>query len=397
MKAKRLRIYRWLLIGVILVLGVQCSLVSPSPTPTAEPTPTIPAQQGLPFQLVDRSWTEEELLARREQEGAPAWADGDELTFFYQGGADAVHVCCSIESRMWQVEGSDAWSVTLRIDGLSRAVISYGFVPYREGLPDWENATERRVWRGPDAPPALERAESLTGEVQTTAIESEALGEERSVTVYLPPGHDPSQSLPVVYAADGESVDRFAAVLDPLIVEGSVPPFVMVGAHSGGYTGSRERYEPQYDLRKQEYVWGANLERFEAHEQFFVEELSAWAEENLGVSSDRDQRAVFGYSNGGAFAITLGIRHPEQYGNVFAFSAAMGDASWGTPDWTGDGAPRHYLVAGTLEPFRRTTARWARTLSTLEVDHVYQEWVAGHEFVMWQEEFPSALEWAFGE
>lgn len=58
-------------------------------------------------------------------------------------------------------------------------------------------------------------------------------------------------------------------------------------------------------------------------------------------------------------------------------------------------APRHYLVTGTLEPFQRTTADWAGSLAWTGVEHIYRERVCGHDIVMWEEEFPGAVAWAF--
>jgi len=217
-----------------------------------------------------------------------------------------------------------------------------------------------------------------------------ALGESRDLTVYRPPGHDPTQQYPVVYAADGEVVGLFAPILDPQIVDGSVPAVIVVGVHSASSGG-----ESGQDLREQEYLLGMNPERFEAHERFFVYEVSDWAERTLGASSNREERAVFGVSNSGGFAVSMGIRHPERYGAVLAFSFAVGPEGWGTPEWTADTAPRHYLMAGTLEPYRVTAARWAATLSQLGVEYVHRERVCGHDLVVHMEEFPGAVAWAF--
>lgn len=129
--------------------------------------------------------------------------------------------------------------------------------------------------------------------------------------------------------------------------------------HSAEYGSTTAFYDPNQDLRAQEYLLGENPERSETYERFFVYEASDWAEQALGASSNREERAVFGYSNGGGFAVSMGIRHPERYGTALAFSLGVGPEGWGTPEWTADTAPRHYLIAGTLEPFRETTARWA--------------------------------------
>jgi enterochelin esterase-like enzyme len=389
----------------VAILTVRCVSSSQevvvSPLPATEPIPVATRlaedpYYGLPVQIVDRSWTEQELLARSELEQSLVWADGDELTFFYQSAADAVYICCGIQLQMQRVEESNAWVLTVRIDKLAQAVISYSFTPYQNGHPTKDNsdATSIQVWRGPEAPRAPERTEILGGQVITHTIESAALGESRQLSVYLPPEHDSTQQYPVVYAADGDLVDGFATVLDPLVMDSAVPAVIVVGVHSAEYTNTAELYDRGRDLRMQEYLWGENRERFAAHERFFVYEVSEWAEQNLGASPDREQRAVFGFSNGGGFAVTMGIRHPRRYGNILAFSLGMGK-SWGDPVWSADTAPRHYLVAGTLEPFQKTTDRWAKRLTRLNVEHVYYERICGHDLVMWEEEFPKAVAWAF--
>ena len=251
------------------------------------------------------------------------------------------------------------------------------------------------MWRGPEAPSAPERAESLQGQISSYVIDSTALDEARDLTVYLPPGHDPTQQYPVVYAADGDLVSGFATILDPQVVDGSVPAVVVVGVHPAKYAGTTAFYDRAQDLRAQEYLMGENPERFQAHERFFVYEVSDWAEQTLGASNHREERAVFGFSNGGGFAVSMGVRHPEHYGTVLAFSLAMGSEGWGTPKWSADIAPRHYLVAGTLESFQDTTARWAAKLTRIGVEHVHRERVCGHDFVLWEEEFPGAVAWAF--
>jgi enterochelin esterase-like enzyme len=371
---------------------------SPTQNPTTAPTLSVVYLYTEPFVLViDHSWTVEELLARSELEQSRVWADGEELTFFYQSDADAVHICCGIQLPMQRVGDSDLWALTVRIEDLAEAVISYSFIPDwdRDLIEAEEGVSDEQVWRGPEAPPAPERAEALEGRVDRYTIDSVALGGSRDLTVYLPPDYDPIEDYPVVYSADGQSVDDFATVLDPQIVDGSVPAVIVVGVHSAEYEGTTEVYDPAQDLRAQEYLLGNNPERFEAHERFFVYEVSDWAEQTLSASSRREECAVFGFSNGGAFAVTMGIRHPEQHGVVLAFSLGAGPEGLGTPEWTADTAPRQYLVAGTLEPFGFTTERWVARLNRMGVEHVYRERVCGHDVVMWVEEFPSAIAWAF--
>jgi len=399
----------WMISILLTMLLIQCgSPPRDDPTPTTSPvrsptkTPTfsvVDLSEKPSVPIVDRSWPMEALLTRSQIEGSSVWADGEELTFFYQGEADSVRICCGIQVPMQQIGDSDAWAVTVHIDELPKAAISYTFIPYRDGRPvkAQQEINSMRVWRGPEAPVAPEIAESLQGQIVEHAIDSTYLGEHRDLTVYLPPGHVRNRQYPVVYAADGQSVELFAAVLDAQVVDGNVPAVIVVGVHSAEGGSAVEAYDPGQDVRAQEYLLGENQERFEAHERFFVYEVWDWAARTLGASSSREGCALFGFSNGGAFAISMGIRHPERYGTVIAFSLGEGVRGWGTPQWATDTTPRHYLVAGTLEPFWGPTSRWAAVLARLNVEHVYHERVCGHDLLMWEEELPGAVAWAFRE
>jgi hypothetical protein len=319
---------RWLIPTLFIVLAMQCvspprddsaPTASPAQKPTTIPTlSAVDLYEEFPVRVIDRSWTVEELLARSELEQSTVWADGEELTFFYQGEAEAVRTCCGIQLPMRRVGDSGSWALTVHVDELSQAVISYSFIPYQDGRPieAGERIDDAQAWRGPEAPSAPERAESLQGQISRYVIDSAALGEPRDLTVYLPPGHDPIQQYPVVYTADGDSVGRFTTILDPQIADGNVPAVIVVGVHSAEYGGTTALYDPDQDLRAQEYLLGENPERFEAHQRFFVYEVSEWAEQALGASSNRKERAVFGYSNGGGFAVSMGIRHPDGEGDL---------------------------------------------------------------------------------
>ncbi len=298
---------------------------------------------------------------------------------------------------MRQVENLDLWVLTVQIDNLSQAVISYSFTPYLEGRPvdNPGSIGDETVWRGPDAPPAPERAQTLQGQIKEHEIDSVALGERRDITVYLPPGHNLNQRLPVVYVADGQLLQEFAPILDPVISANKIPAVIVVGVHSAENQDTTESNGISQDLRAQEYLPGIDSARFEAHERFFVYEVAEWAEQNLHAATDREQRVIFGASNGGTFAVAMGIHHPDRYANVIAFS--FGETGLGTPEWSAGMAPRYYLLAGTLEFFGESTAKWASTLAELDVEHVHRERVDGHSFIMWAEEFPGAIAWTFAD
>ena len=169
---------------------------------------------------------------------------------------------------------------------------------------------------------------SLSGSLVTETLSFDG---GRDLTVYVPPGRPES----VVYAADGGwHTERLARAL-----EGSVegPSTLVIGVHG----------LDDDDGRLHEYVEAFGGERFEVFEQFFAEEVRAWAISELDVYLTAERTAVWGASLGGEFALAMGLRHPDLFGAVLCASPGGGF----TP--TGIKLPREvphtYLVGGTQE------------------------------------------------
>ena len=126
-----------------------------------------------------------------------------------------------------------------------------------------------------------------------------------------------------------------------------------------------------------------------------MDELPAWAEAEVGVSTERSLRAVFGCSDGGGHALATARLHADRYGHAFAYSA-------GTPPdpgagWDGATHPFVHLCAGTLEGgFHQATEAWAGFLHLCGAPHHFTERVAGHDLIQWCEELPDALARAWG-
>lgn len=343
------------------------------------------AEQGLPeaanLRRVYRPLRAAELAEKLTERGEGVWRDGDDVVLCWRGSASAVSVWFGIVMAMDHLDGTDLWVLVVRIRDLDRAAFSYRFLTEGDGERPWGEPSG--TWRGTDAPPAPAVAQSLVGELRTVELDSAALGERRRLHLYLPPGHDRRNPVGVLYATDGRAS---AELIEPLILAGRIPPIVSVGVPFGE--------DPGADRRAQEYLPGFHPERFEAHRRFFVEEVSAWAEAELGVAGGRRSRSVFGVSNGAAFVAAMGVRHPEHFGTVIAFSLAVTGPA---PTWERGEAPRHYLCAGSLEEgFERGTRQWAQILRAAGAEVVHRSWVSGHDPVMWDGELPRALEWTYG-
>ncbi len=64
------------------------------------------------------------------------------------------------------------------------------------------------------------------------SLYSTALGEERSLRIFLPPGYNELASYPVIYCQDGEqffNYGRIATTATRLILDEGIDPFIIVG------------------------------------------------------------------------------------------------------------------------------------------------------------------------
>lgn len=215
---------------------------------------------------------------------------------------------------------------------------------------------------------------SLEGELVT---ETFAYDGGRQVTAYVPP--NPPDA--VVYAADGGW--HTSGLAEALEAAGARSTMV-VGVHG----------LDDDDGRLKEYIAAFGAERFDAYEQFFVDDVRPWVQSELDISLPAQRTAVWGASLGGELALAMGLRHPDIYGAVFCASPGGGF----TP--TGDlpsPVPRTYLVGGKQEQwFLDNAIRWADALREAGADVVIMERDGEHGGAFWREEFPLMVSWAFG-
>jgi enterochelin esterase-like enzyme len=332
-------------------------------------------------------------IRRRLASGITAWRDEDALVLAYEGKADAVDVTGTLEYPMSRVRGTDIWIVKLRVRDLDRAIVSHAIVPLGgAAAPASQHVVE--TWRGTGAPGEASNAATLKGRVVADGIDSRALGHSRAVHVYLPPGEGAPER--VVYLGDGEAVRRLAPYIDTLITAGSLPRVMLVGVASAGAGPGRS---PQQDPRALEYLWNYDTlnTRFLAHERFLLDEVMPWAESRHGAPTARERRAVFGMSNSGGWAMQMGLRNPDRFAHVIAFSPGGVRSGHMTPAMRFTPPVRFLLLAGTLEPvFNEVAKVWARELAERRIEHQMIEVVAGHDWNVWRDHAGEALEWAFG-
>lgn len=339
---------------------------------------------------VRRQRTARELESRLES-GEAMWREGNELSFVWQGPADAVELTGGIQVPMSRLSGSDMWTVTVRVARPDEAVVAYAFLPTGAGATP-PRRLSFEVWRGASAMPAPDSARTLSGRLMEDTISSRHLSAPRAVTVYAPPSPQGAPPEAVIYVGDGQVVRGLAPILDTMITSGRAPRVLLVGMHSADDRGTG----PGEDGRTLEYLSGIDdSTRFLSHERFLLDEVMPWARTRFGAPSAPDKVGVLGFSNSAAFALDMGIRHPELVGRVLAFSPAGRQARLDRAP--AEPLPRFYLLGGLYEHHLLAKARaWGEVFERLSIPHQVVEVAAGHDPAQWDTSFPDAVLWAFG-
>ncbi|MGG0822398.1 alpha/beta hydrolase-fold protein [Paenibacillus turicensis] len=147
-------------------------------------------------------------------------------------------------------------------------------------------------------------------------IDSENLGEKRTLRIYLPPGYNEILSYPVIYCQDGEeffNFGRIATIANHLILDEDIEPFIIVGV------------EVDTKVRTSEYApFG---ERFEAYTSCFVDEIIPFVERNYPVRQEASERILAGDSLGATVSLHLAMKYPHTFSKIISLSGAYYGAS----------------------------------------------------------------------
>lgn len=313
--------------------------------------------------------------------------EGNALTILARSDDGEVAFCCAPNGSLSRLGDSTYWAARYRLADLDRAMITL--------VPDSAAASSDawRYYRGPNAPP--QPAETPIGKWKGQMIErqlkSDALSETRRLMIYLPPGYSKGRAWPALFMTDAGAVE-FAGLVEAMIAAGEIEPIVIVSADSG-ITGIIGQAPTGFgDLRAAEYLPGTpkGAARFPPHMTFFSEELVAYAVREFGVSTNAEDRAVAGESNGAVFALWAGIQKPDVFANAIAMSPG-----W-KPIRPEDVEPslqtRLFLSAGMYEtPFIRSAQKSEASLKERGLPIQGRYYAAGHMHDQWAVALREAL------
>jgi enterochelin esterase-like enzyme len=343
---------------------------------------------------VRRELSAAEIDAHLIENPFSAWRDGTTMHIAFRSSSDRVRLSGSLQMPMARMVDSNRWLLSLKIPRINEAVLD--IVAIADGAPTGVRAP-RLLWRNQSLDNSPQFASGLIGSVRQYSVDSKVLGSPRNVSVYLPNNFKLGESIPLIFAADGQGLQSLVKELDASIGRGEAPRVVIIAAHSGGRASTGE------DMRMQEYlippktgtVNGVNRERFEQHAEFFTIELREWAKQEFGLGSAQSPKAIMGFSNGAALAVSLALREPSLYQSVMPLSFGYAPAEQyleNMPPTT-----RFFFAAGEFEPsFLRQSRQLSKKLSAIGADSTLRVYTDGHNQSMWRAALLDAVIWAFG-
>ena len=209
-------------------------------------------------------------------------------------------------------------------------------------------------------------------------------GGKRKIQVYLPHAYarGASERYPVLYLQDGSEYvtrARAAIIVDQLITEGRVAPFIIV------FVDPVDRFK--------EY-WASD--KFAA---FMATELVPFVDARYRTRAEREGRALMGASLGGVISVWTALK----YGDVFARVAGQSTAFQiddervvtalaGLCEMQGNARSlRFYFDVGQLESIWKVNRRVRVMLAGKGYRVAYREAAAGHNWTNWRDQLADAF------
>lgn len=218
------------------------------------------------------------------------------------------------------------WSVT--VGPIEPNLYPYNFVIDGVGVPDSANQdifpNERFKPSLVDVPgdqPALHSVRNVPhGEVSHVFYESKTLKRTRPLVVYTPPGYRAGTGrFPVLYLISGTTdteetwfrAGRMNFILDNLIAQKKAVPMVVVMPYGNMMMGTPPPTSPQA------------AEMYRVFNDELLGDIIPEVEANYRVHTDREKRAIAGFSRGGGQALFTAFNRLDKFAWVGSYSAYL--------------------------------------------------------------------------
>ena len=245
-----------------------------------------------------------------------------------------------------------------------------------------------------DTPEITEFQDVPHGVVRMHTYLSKALGKERHLRVYTPPGYrDDGPQLPVLYLYPGSTnhegswmgEGRAHFILDNLIAAKRCVPMLIV-------MGEIHALDPRVPADGKDDTMLVDQE--------IVTDIIPLVDSNYRTLADRDHRALVGLSKGGIQAQRTGIAHSDLFGSLGIFSGARGKAddlfknANLDPAKFGEQTRLLWLGVGKSDGALKGMEEFHAWLDEHKIRHTWHLVDGIHEFTLWRPflaEFASLL------
>jgi S-formylglutathione hydrolase FrmB len=200
---------------------------------------------------------------------------------------------------------------------------------------------------------------------------SASLASERIFSILLPTGYaDSDKRYPVLYLFHGGGQDHTAfmarSIFPPLARKHEV--IVVMPAADRNYSSLSADGQARYNA-------------------YVASELVDYVDANYRTVAAPTARAIAGISMGGRVATMTALQHPQRFGIVGAFSAALrGDLDAAVT--AAAGSPTYFYVScGTADPLVNASQQFVKQLMQQKLAHEYHEIPGGeHSWNVWDAE-----------
>jgi len=232
--------------------------------------------------------------------------------------------------------------------------------------------------------PTLE-APVCSGLLVTGVVNSALLAKPMTYRVYLPPCYidNPETHYPALFLLHGQTYNEdqwirlgVPTTMDRLIAAGEIPPFIIVFPYDYSY------------LQPTQY-------RFE---DVFMGALIPQIDASYRTIPDAAHRAVGGLSRGAAWALHLGIHHPDVFGAIGAHSPAIFYSDTASlplylRDIPAEQLPRLYIDIGDADEELQNTLSFKSFLDDYSIPYEWHMNIGFHDETYWAAHVEAYLRW----
>jgi enterochelin esterase-like enzyme len=179
----------------------------------------------------------------------------------------------------------------------------------------------------------------LHGQLREVLYFSKTSNSNRHCFVYTPPDYDKdtSKRFPVLYLQHGMGEDETGwgnqghanLIMDNLIAEGKIKPFIIVMENGGGIGGPRRggppagatpATVPARATNTTSPPGGRAMFNFSAFERVLIDDLIPWVDSTYRTIADQPHRAMAGLSMGGMQTRTITLANLDKFSHIGVFS-----------------------------------------------------------------------------